>query len=352
MSVKKEVLVGTIRISAKDLLPYEKTKTSWKKSKKQFPEALQVIKLFKSYKNFKLLIDQKNPEFLKGQLSPKGEIQGTRLTQLPNGKQIDKAYSLFAKELTIHDEDSDDHWDVLFKNKGGTYAYGYTLEKKERNRDQKFQKVWEFDKLYRKLSKTVSLALKNENDHIALPMYTLLKTRMRIGNEIYFKANGHKGLTTLKRKDIDIHGERVKFEYVGKDGVPCCIEQKFPNSYVTRLQKHLKPLRPNDFVFSSKNGRPLRDEQFKKAFKRYCGKEFYPHIIRSHHATRRVKEFLKGKRNIDKKDMKSLFLSVASDLGHKRFVKKEKAWKDNYTVTLNHYIEPALVEQVKAKVRE
>ncbi|MBI2582233.1 hypothetical protein HYV87_03875, partial [Candidatus Woesearchaeota archaeon] len=118
-----------------------------------------------------------------------------------------------------------------------------------------------------------------------------------------------------------------------------------------RLRKQLQGLKANDFVFASKNGRPLRDEQFKKAFKRYCGKEFYPHIIRSHHATRRVKEFLKGKRNISKEEMKSLFLSVASDLGHKRFVKKEKAWKDNYTVTLNHYIEPALVEQVKAKVR-
>ena len=349
--MKKEVAVGTIRIKVKDLQAYVKTSASWKKSKKQFPEAQEVITLFKAHKNFKVIIDSKSPEFLKGQLSSKGEVQGARINQLPNNKLIDKPFSLFAKELTIHDQDTDDHWDVLFRNKGGTYAYGYTLEKREKNRDLKYQKVWEFEKVYRKLSRTVSLALKNNNDHLALPMYTLLKTHMRIGNEIYYKANGHKGLTTLKKKDLTISGKRVLFEYVGKDGVPCQIEQHFPTPYVNRLRKQLQGLKPNDFVFASKNGRPLRDEQFKKAFKRYCGKEFYPHIIRSHHATRRVKEFLKGKRTISKEEMKSLFLSVASDLGHKRFVKKEKAWKDNYTVTLNHYIEPALVEQVKAKVR-
>ena len=32
--MKKEMAVGTIRIQAKGLIPYEKTKTSWKKSKK------------------------------------------------------------------------------------------------------------------------------------------------------------------------------------------------------------------------------------------------------------------------------------------------------------------------------
>ncbi len=351
MGLKKEVSRGTIRIAVKDFLPYEKTASSWKKSKKQFPEALEVIKLFKAYKSFKVLIDTKEPRFLKGQLSKDGQIQGARICQLPNGKMLDKAFSLFSKELTIHDQDSDDHWDILFKNKGGTYAYGYTLDKKERNRSLKYQKVREFEKVYRKLSHRVSLALRDTNDLLALPMYTLLKTRMRIGNEIYYRVNKHKGLTTLKKKDITVSRNNVTFNYIGKDGVPSRIEQHFPGSYVNRMRKHLASLKPNDFVFSSKNGRPLRDEQFKKAFKRYCGKEFFPHIIRSHHATMRVKEFLKGKRTINKEEMKSLFLSVASDLGHKRFVKKERAWKDSYTVTLNHYIEPALVEQVKARVR-
>ena len=59
-------------------------------------------------------------------------------------------------------------------------------------------------------------------------MYTLLKTRMRIGNEIYYRTNGHKVLTTLKKRDITINGEKVKFEYIGKDGVPYREEQNSP----------------------------------------------------------------------------------------------------------------------------
>ena len=69
---------------------------------------MQVARLFKEHKNFKVLLDTKNQEFLKGQLSPKGEVQGARINQLPNGKIIDKAFSLFAKDLIIHDQYSDD----------------------------------------------------------------------------------------------------------------------------------------------------------------------------------------------------------------------------------------------------
>src|SRR3989344_1719813 len=349
--VRKIIENGTLRIKVRDLKVYEKIQNGWKKSKREFPNALEAVKLFKAHGNFKALIDKKDPEFLKGQASRNGMILGARINILPDGKVLNKAYSLFAEDLTIHDEKSNNHWDVMYKNPGGGHSHVYTLDKVKIAVKGKYREVENFGKKYNLLKQRVLKGLRDENDEIALPMYTLLETYMRVGNEIYYKANGHKGLTTLKKKDLTISGKRVLFEYVGKDGVPCQIEQHFPTPYVNRLRKQLQGLKPNDFVFASKNGRPLRDEQFKKAFKRYCGKEFYPHIIRSHHATRRVKEFLKGKRTISKEEMKSLFLSVASDLGHKRFVKKEKAWKDNYTVTLNHYIEPALVEQVKAKVR-
>ena len=59
-----------------------------------------------------------------------------------------------------------------------------------------------------------------------------------------------------------------------------------------------------------------------KAFKRYCGKEFYPHIIRSHHATRRVKEFLKRKKDYQQGRDENAVFFLAADLGHKRFEKK------------------------------
>jgi len=184
--MKKEIAVGTIRIQTKNLIPYEKTKTSWKKSAKQFSNVKQIVRLFKAHKKFSTLIDKKDSRFLKGQLYQE-KVQGARINILPDGTVIDKAYSLFAKELTVHDQSSDEHWDVLFQNPGGTWSYCYSLEKKTKNTLNKYKKVNQFDQIYLNLIKNVSLALKNKKDNLALPMYTLLRTRMRIGNEIYYK---------------------------------------------------------------------------------------------------------------------------------------------------------------------
>jgi hypothetical protein len=349
--MKKEIAVGTIRIQTKSLIPYQKTKTSWKKSSKQFSNINQIVKLFKAHKSFNVLIDKKDPQFLKGQLSPKNQIQGARINILPDGTIIDKAYSLFAKDLTVHDQSSDEHWDVLFQNPGGTWSYCYSLDKKAKNTVAKYKKVHQFDKIYLGLIKNVSSALKDKNDNLALPMYTLLRTRMRIGNEIYYKLHNHKGLTTLKKKNIKIKGNEIEFKYVGKDGVPQDIKKKFPEQYLKRIKKHLSSLKANDFVFISKTGKPLPEKEFKSAFKKYCGQEFYPHIVRSHYATTKVQNYIKGKKKLDKKEVNQLYLEIAGSLGHKKFDKKDNVWKESFSVTVNHYIEPKLVEKVKRMVK-
>jgi len=348
----KPTLLGTLRIKIKDLRTYEKTKSSWKISKRQFPEVKNIVALFKAHKKISALMDTKNPEFLKGQLSPDGEPQGARINILPNGKRLDKAYSLFAEQLTIHDQSSHAHWDVLYKNPGGTYSYVYTLDKKAKCTEHKYCVVKDFGKYYPKLEKNVFLALKNKEDELALPMYTLLKTLMRIGNEIYYTAHGHKGLTTLKKGDIKINGEKVIFTYIGKDGVPNKIIEKFPLVYTKKLNHLIKPLKNSDFIFvNKKTGHPLSDVQFKKGFKKYCGKEFYPHIVRSYYATITAQEFLKQHRIASKQEVKELFTSIAHKLGHKHFVKKSGEWEESYNVTIHHYIQPDLVEKVKALVK-
>ena len=162
--MKKEIAVGTIRIQTKGLIPYEKTKTSWKKSRRQLSNIKQIIRLFKAHKNFSILIDKKEPQFLKGQLY-KNKVQGARINILPDGTKIDKAYSLFAKELTVHDQSSDEHWDVLYQNPGGTWSYCYSLEKKAKNTLNKYKKVHQFDNIYLNLIKKVSLALKDKKDN-------------------------------------------------------------------------------------------------------------------------------------------------------------------------------------------
>jgi len=353
MNKPKFALKGTLRIKKADLQVYRKVSTNsekWEKTSLKLPEALQVVQLFKAHHNFPALIDKNNPQFLKGQLY-QDKVQGARINILPDGRTVDKAYSLFAPHLTIHDEDSNEHWDVIYQNPNGAYAYVYTLDKKNKAVKAKYGKVKEFEKYYPLLEKKVTSALRDKKDELALAMYTLLKTYMRVGNEIYYKAHGHKGLTTLMKKDISIKGKAVTFNYLAKSGVPRKIVENFPPAYVARLQQQLKKLKNNDFVFANNVGHPLKEDKFKQAFKNYCGVEFYPHIVRSYYATNIVRGFLKQHKTASKEEVNSLFLSVAEKLGHKKFSKKKQQWEDSFNVTIHHYIEPSLVEKVKGIVR-
>lgn len=346
---EKKTKLKTVRIKVKDLKAYEKTAKSWKLSKRDIQDALNVINLFKAHKNLKFLIDQKNPEFLKGQLSPDGKVQGARVNVLPDGRVLDKAYSLFADHLTINDEESNTHWDVIYLNPGGNYSYVYTLEKKKKFIKKKYREVDEFRKRFPDLMQNVHSALRDKSDFMAVPMFTMLTTYMRIGNEIYYKAHKHKGLTTLKKKDIEINGKQVTFNYLSKGGVPRKIVKKFPQIYITRLKSILKPLNPSSFVFVNKStGHPLDDSHFKVAFKKYCGKEFYPHIVRSFYATEKAREFLSQHEKAKKQEVLDLFMYLASVLGHKRYVKKEHAWKEGYNVTIHHYIQPEVLNKINS----
>lgn len=347
---EKAVREGTIRIRSRDFVPVEKTVNSWKKSNFDMNHALLVIKLFKGHQNLDILIDKKNPEFLKGQLSFDKKIQGARIDVLPNGEILDKAYSLFSPNLTIHDESSHDHWDVLYQNPNGLFAYVYTQKKIKANKKAKFKKVDDFKKHHLKLKKNVHKALSDYSDTTAIPMFTLLKTYMRIGNEIYFRTHGHKGLSTLQKKDVTIHDNenKVTFEFLAKDGVPMTITEEFPEEYMYRLKLLLRQLSRDSFLFTTKKtGHTLSDSHFKHAFFKYCGKEFYPHIVRSFFATNEIKKFLSSKNKPTKQETRNICLKIAHKLGHRKFDKKKGEWKESYAVTLNNYVQPDLATKIK-----
>ncbi len=349
----KKILRGTIRIG-KDLKIYEYDGKFWKIDKKlklseKFPGAEKIIKMFKAHGKFKILVDTKNNKFLKGELDVDGEARGARVNILPNGKKLDKAYCLLNPGLEINTETGHKgHWDIIYKNKGGTYSYVYALEKKKLRSNKKYKTVEDFDKHYLSLEKNVLRGLHSHEDDFAVPMLTLMKTCMRVGGEIYYKIHKHQGLATLKKKDISIIGNRVNFNFTAKDGVELSLSEVFPQKYIERLKGMLRPLKSSDFVFTNKNtGHPLKDTDFENAFEVYCGERFYPHIVRSHYATETVKDFIKRNPHAEKDEIKQLFMEIAEKLGHRKFVKKHNAWEDSYGVTMHYYIQPELLEKIR-----
>jgi DNA topoisomerase IB len=333
---------GVYRIGAMDFSVYLISGKSCKKCSMKFPEAVRVAKLFKKHGNLDMIIDKKVPKFLSGGYCG-GRPVGTKIKVLPNSQYLNKVYSLFSPGLIIHDEKSNIHWDVIYQNPNGSYAYLYTSKKESSARKEKYEKVREFGKCLPKLRKNLGKVL--GEDILALPMLILLKTKMRIGNEMYYRKNHHKGLTTLKKKDIIIKGNSVSLDFIGKDGVPQKIEENFPRKIIVKLKSVLKLKNPGNFVFVDLAGHPLKDIAFERAFEKYCGVKFYPHIVRSYYATAEAEKFLKRKK-ASGDEVKKFYMRIANKLGHKRFSKKTGSWEDSYQVTLHHYIRPELVEKI------
>ncbi|NPE26803.1 hypothetical protein HNV12_02250 [Methanococcoides sp. SA1] len=328
---------GEFRIRASDLGAVEWKGKRWVKSGVKFPGAVAVAKLFRKHGKLGLISED---GFLFGSLID-GKIRGKRIGVLPDGTKLDKAFGLFAEDLVVHDEKSGEHWDVLFRNPSGSFCYVYSCDKVLRHARSKFERVAEFEKVLSKLRRNL---LRNADDVVALAILVLLETKIRVGSEVYYKRNHHKGLSTLKRKNLKIKGDKVVFDFVGKDGVPQVFEKKFSARVMKELRKVLKGKGADEFVFL-KNGKVLRDSDFEAGFERWSGVRFYPHIVRSAFATRETERFLaKGK--IDRDLVREFYLGLAGELGHKKFSKRKGEWENCYEVTLHHYVRPDLVERV------
>jgi Eukaryotic DNA topoisomerase I, catalytic core len=339
---------GTARIRTRDLATVVMTPSGWKLSEPGFPDARHAVHLYKSHGRFKTLVDAKNPRFLKGMRAPDGRALGARIAVLPDGKRLNAGFSLFAKNLRFHDEDTDAHWDVMFENPAG-FRYLYEVNKIARSKKRKTHVVDEFARVFPLLKRNVLKALKEGTDDVyPTALFTLIKTYMRVGNEIYYNAHHHKGLTTLQKQNILIQGNEVVFDYVAKDGVPVKLQVRFPDVYIRRLSDRLAPRKADDYVFSHESDprRPLDGKDIKKAIKTYCGKEFYPHIIRSYYADTEVKKFFHTHRTATKDEVYGLLIKIASKLGHKRYDKKEHEWVESPKVTVNNYIRPEYVERL------
>jgi len=179
-----------------------------------------------------------------------------------------------------------------------------------------------------------------------LALFTMMRTMMRVGNIEYFIHLGHKGLTTLQKKDIHVSGNVVTFDFIGKDGVPQHIEEKFEGYYIEALRSIMLRKKSDDFVFADKDGHPIHSAALSEILFNYTKQHFYPHIIRSYYADFQIWNFLKNHKKASKDEVEKKFMKVAEKLGHKKYNKKKDIWEVNFKVTISNYIRPDYVEKM------
>lgn len=350
----KNLPIGSKKIKSTDLKLYEKQRFFWKKYSNINQSSKDVYRLYEIYNRLHYICDEENSDFIKGHLTYDMKITGSRIKFLPNGKKIARGgFSIFSKHLTINTS-TNFAWDVCYQNTSGTKTYLYSEEKVHLEQITKYKIVQSFKKNYKKIISKLQKDLIEKETIDYLALYTLIFTLIRVGNYDYYLVSGHKGLTTLQKKDIMILDEtRVIFDFIGKDGVLQHIEKEFPKFYVDILKNRLKSIKKEDFVFADEKKVPLHSSRFSTILHRYTGEHYYPHIIRSYFADTNVENFIKNakrRKKLEKKDINNKLLDIANNLGHKKFNKKTGNWEPNYTVTIASYIYPPLLEEMKELV--
>ena len=119
--------------------------------------------------------------------------------------------------------DPDGHIQATARDARGRKQYRYHSSYREARDRSKFRHMLEFSEILPLLRERVERDLKGEdltrNQLLATVIRLLDRTLIRVGNDEYAKENRSFGLTTLRRRHLEVSGETMRFTFRGKSGV-------------------------------------------------------------------------------------------------------------------------------------
>jgi DNA topoisomerase I len=150
----------------------------------------------------------------------------------PNGIRIrDKAKRQRLKSLAIPPAwtdvwicpDPDGHIQATARDARGRKQYRYHAQYREACDRSKFRRMLEFSEVLPRLRERVERDLRAEDlsrrQIVATVIRLLDKTLIRVGNDEYARENRSFGLTTLRRRHVEVEGQSLRFSFRGKSGV-------------------------------------------------------------------------------------------------------------------------------------
>jgi DNA topoisomerase-1 len=116
----------------------------------------------------------------------------------------------------------DGHLLATGRDERGRKQYLYHPEWQRVRDAAKFEHMLAFGRLLPRIRRRVQKDLKLPGlpkDKVLAAVVKLLETTLiRVGNATYAKENGSYGLTTLRKKHVDVSGASVTFDFIGKSG--------------------------------------------------------------------------------------------------------------------------------------
>ena len=115
------------------------------------------------------------------------------------------------------------HLQVTARDARGRKQYRYHPKFREQRDGTKFERLFDFGEVIWKIRNAVErdIALEGHPRQkvLATLVWLLERTFIRVGTEELSRVNKSYGLTTLRKKHVDVNGSELRFEFRGKSGV-------------------------------------------------------------------------------------------------------------------------------------
>jgi DNA topoisomerase-1 len=119
--------------------------------------------------------------------------------------------------------DPNGHIQATARDARGRKQYRYHSSYRDACDQSKFRRMLEFSEILPQLRERVERDLRAEDlsrrQMLGTVIRLLDKTLIRVGNDEYARENHSFGLTTLRRKHLEINGSSLRFSFRGKSGV-------------------------------------------------------------------------------------------------------------------------------------
>ncbi|MGZ5113891.1 MAG: DNA topoisomerase IB [Usitatibacter sp.] len=119
--------------------------------------------------------------------------------------------------------DPDGHIQATARDARGRKQYRYHAQYREACDRSKFRRMLEFSEVLPRLRERIERDMRSDDlsrrQIIGTIVRLLDRTLIRVGNDEYARENRSFGLTTLRRRHVQVDGSSVRFSFRGKSGV-------------------------------------------------------------------------------------------------------------------------------------
>lgn len=144
----------------------------------------------------------------------------------------------------------DGHIQATARDAAGRKQYRYHPRYRAIRDETKFDRMFEFSEVLPRIrdqvEKDLTLPGHPRTKILATVVRLLEKTLIRVGNLEYARENRSFGLTTLRRRHVDVKGDTLRFEFRGKSGVVHKV--RVSDRRLARIVQHCQTL-PGEELF-------------------------------------------------------------------------------------------------------